>query len=271
MLRNKLLLLAGTALGLGIAVDAEAAPAFSWTGFYVGGNVGYSFGRVDTTVDVSPFFYAPLNFNFPGTSSYLPLKPNGGIGGVQAGYNWEFASRWLVGLEADLQWSGQRDSAARSVAGIAACTFISVGSCSFLNTSDITARLSWFSTVRGRAGVFAAPNILFYGTAGVAIGEINVSGTNRLTLSVTPGGTATFVTPFAYSSTQVGYAVGAGVEGRFGTSGWTWKVEYLHIDFGSIGTGRFGTAPVVTVTTGNFTDDIVRFGFNYQFAGRPSP
>lgn len=270
MLRKKLILLAGTALALGSTVDAMAAPVApnSWAGVYVGGNIGYSFGSVDTTVSVAPFFYNPFSYDFPGATNSIPLKPNGVIGGFQAGYNWDFASRWLIGLEADWQWSGQRDSARRSITGVdTICTF---SPCNFLNTTDITAKLSWFSTVRGRVGVFAAPNILFYGTAGVAIGEISVAGTNSLTLHEAPGGNSvTFLTPFSFSAIRVGYAVGAGVEGRIGTSGWTWKFEYLHLDFGSIGTARFGTVPAVTVTTGNFTDEIVRIGFNYQLSGKP--
>lgn len=274
MLRNRLLLLAGTAIGLGYALDAKAAPPLpsSWTGFYVGGNAGYSSGSVDTTIAVSPFFYAPFSYNFPGVSGSLPLKPSGAVGGAQAGYNWDFAQRWLIGFEVDLQASGQRDSASNRFAGVnTACTFFTGAFCNFVNTTDVTARLSWFSTSRGRIGFFATSNLLFYGTAGVAVGTVDVSGTNRLTLSSSTGASAAFTTAFNYSATKVGYVAGAGVEGGFGIGGWTWRVEYIHIDLGSIGNAQFGTIPAVTLTTGNFTDDIVRVGFNYRLSARPGP
>ena len=78
MQRNKVAVLASTALcmSLGFAQTADAqgrGPIVnSWAGFYVGGNLGYSWGQADTTVAVSPFTYAPLLVDFPGASSSEP-------------------------------------------------------------------------------------------------------------------------------------------------------------------------------------------------------
>ena len=44
-----------------------AVPAPGWTGAYAGLNLGYQLGKVDN----------------------LPLKPNGVLGGIQGGYNWQ--------------------------------------------------------------------------------------------------------------------------------------------------------------------------------------
>ncbi|MBI5911119.1 MAG: porin family protein, partial [Betaproteobacteria bacterium] len=255
-------------MSLGFAQTADAqgrGPIVnSWTGFYVGGNVGYSWGKADTTAAVSPFTQvAPPFLVFPGASSFIPLKPNGFIGGGQIGYNWEVAPRWLAGIETDLQWSGQKDSKLGTFTGSGAC-YLTV--CSFTNTTDITAKLSWFGTVRGRLGV-VSNNMLFYGTGGLAYGKVSVSGTN--TLSVAGAPPVIYSTPFSYSRTKAGWALGAGIEGRIGASNWSWKAEYLHIDLGSIGGGSFGTVPVVTLNTGKFTDEIVRFGLNYRLAGGP--
>lgn len=271
MYRNKLAILASTALCVtsGFAQTADAAPPvpYSWTGFYVGGNLGYSWGKADTTAAVSPFSQvAPVVFNFPGGSSSTPVKPNGFIGGGQIGYNWQFAPSWLTGIEADWQWSGQKASKLGGFTG--ATTDCSSAICAFTNTTDITAKLSWFGTVRGRVGV-VSNNMLFYGTGGLAYGKVLVSGTNTLSLNdVGNAITTTYSTPFSYSKTKAGYVVGGGIEGAIGMSNWTWKVEYLHIDLGSIGGGSFGSVPVVTLSD-KFTDEIFRIGINYRFAGTP--
>ena len=72
-------------------------------------------------------------------------------------------------------------------------------------------------------------------------------------------------TPINYSVSKVGWAAGAGIEGRLGLSQWTWKVEYLHIDLGTIGPYSFGAVPSVTIDT-RITDEIARIGFNYPLS-----
>src|ERR1700704_1953968 len=72
---------------------------WSWTGFYAGLNVGYSFGRSGTTE----------SFYDSGTGALLSsidnrFNMNGAIGGGQVGYNWQF-NNWVVGIEADFQGS----------------------------------------------------------------------------------------------------------------------------------------------------------------------
>src|SRR5712671_818744 len=75
-----------------IAVD----PAYNWTGFYVGGNLGWSFGRARTDVSIAG---APFAF----TSQRM----DGILGGLQAGYNWQ-SGRVVFGLETDIQATDQK-------------------------------------------------------------------------------------------------------------------------------------------------------------------
>ena len=106
-----------------------------------------------------------------------------------------------------------------------------------------------------------------YATGGLAYGQISVSGTDRFAVTP-PSGVATpvvYTTPISYSVTKVGWAAGAGIEGRVGLSRWTWKVEYLHIDLGTISPYSFGSVPTVTIDT-RITDEIARIGFNYPLS-----
>src|SRR5436305_9061199 len=86
----------------------KAPPAmvevWNWTGFYIGGNAGYSWGRSNT--DVSFFNTAtgaPIVLP-PGSITSRSFDMNGGIAGGQAGYNWQ-TGNYVLGVEADIQWS----------------------------------------------------------------------------------------------------------------------------------------------------------------------
>jgi outer membrane immunogenic protein len=122
---------------------------------------------------------------------------------------------------------------------------------------------------------------LFYATGGLAYGQVNLTGvTNIANISFAginlPGaGRAAF----SASRTNVGWTAGAGIEGRFAwlPMGWTWKLEYLYVDLGSLDTVASSTSPTfgipgffvaslgATTTHTHFTDNIVRVGLNYQF------
>ncbi len=234
-----------------------------WVGFYVGGNAGYSWGNVSTTASVAPFLQTNLfTYEFPGGAGSTSAHPNGPIAGGQAGYVWRLAPHWLAGIEGDYQWSGEQGSAVGGFSGSTPdCTS---GNCSYTDLTGITSRIGPFGTLRLRAGA-EVNNVWVYGTAGLAVGTVSVSGTNTLTLvdNVSHTIVGLYPTSFNLSATKTGISAGGGFEGLIGTSKhWRWKAEFLYLDLGSIGGGTFGG---VTVNTGRFTDDILRFGINYRF------
>jgi outer membrane immunogenic protein len=124
-------LLAGVLGVVSMATSASAAdlpvkarpvavsPAYNWSGFYIGGNVGYGFGRVDdessSTLAATPavpgVLPAPLAgpITIPFASS-TRTAVDGVIGGGQIGYNAQF-NRWVLGIEADIQASDQKRNA----------------------------------------------------------------------------------------------------------------------------------------------------------------
>jgi outer membrane immunogenic protein len=209
-------------------------PAYSWSGLYFGANIGYSWGAAD--------FDAVLTG--VGTISHSE-DMNGVIGGIQSGYNYQFG-RWVLGFETDIQLSGQKGGA--TFPGVVALTTI---------TTD--ERLDWFGTARTRFGFLATPNILLYGTAGVAYGQVKDSAT------VTTVGVGSFTASF--KDVKAGWTAGAGIEAAFG-GGWSAKVEYLYIDLGET-VHTFGTIALGTIATESrrTTDNIVRVGANYRWGG----
>ena len=244
---------------------------YNWTGFYIGGNAGYSWGRSST--DVSYFNTVTGAPIVPPAGSILGsgFDMNGGIAGGQFGYNWQ-TSNWVWGLEADLQWSGERGSSAYRCAGTLAggvclpgLTFLPAGATGTNVALDQS--LEWFGTVRGRAGLLATPQVLLYGTGGLAYGSIK---TSAALAGFTPGGIA-LASLGSNTETRVGWTVGAGVEGMI-TRNWTAKLEYLYMDLGRHDAGSFSLAPASVIganVSSNFRDHILRVGLNYKFDGPP--
>ena len=242
---------------------------WNWTGFYIGGNAGYSWGRGNSDV------------SYVNTATGLPIAPpvgsingvgfdmNGAIAGGQIGYNWQ-SNNWLFGLEADAQWSDEKgrgvfNCAATLIGGpcLPGLTFLPAGVTGTSLTID--QHLEWFGTVRGRVGILATPKVLFYGTGGLAYGSFKTTGT---LLGATPAGIA--VTSIGSASdVRFGWTVGAGVEGKI-TNNWSAKLEYLSMDFDSVRAGSFTLAPASAIT-GNvdtrFHDHVLRVGLNYTFGG----
>jgi outer membrane immunogenic protein len=235
-----------------------AAVIDSWTGFYIGGNIGYSWGRARNTETISNFATGVALATGTGIGSD---NVNGVIGGGQIGYNWQMQN-WLFGLEADIQGSGEK--------GSINFTCVACANDGTNITSTVTQKLSWFGTARGRVGVLVTPSVLLYGTGGLAYGQLqtggSITGTNIAGVPVTVAFPGT-------SSTRAGWTAGVGVEGKIAPN-WTAKLEYLYMDLGSVSAGPIATTILVPVRTAGgvayssgFTDNILRVGVNYQFGG----
>jgi outer membrane immunogenic protein len=168
--------------------------AYSWTGPYLGGNLGYEWGA----------------------TSNNPTRPSGFAGGVEGGYNWQ-SGQFVFGGEADIQLSGATDTFAPW---------------KFSNP--------WFGTVRARAG-YAVSNLLIYGTAGLAFGELQAETFGLVT----------------ETHINAGWTAGAGVEAAFAAN-WSAKIEYLFVDLAS-------NNYAVTGTSNGLSASLFRMGINYHF------
>src|SRR5712671_6454704 len=179
--------------------------------------------------------------------------------GANVGYNWLNGS-WLYGLEADIQATGQRASLNGGATVFRAP--LGDGIATITQNETNSWKLPWFATFRGRLGVTVDQSWLFYATGGLAVGHEKFSNTTSFTVATTvPAASATITASSSEDTTQVGFAVGAGVEKAIDAH-WRVKAEYLFVDLGSH-TFSPGTGLDTNI---KMRDNIVRLGFNYRFA-----
>jgi outer membrane immunogenic protein len=239
-----------------MAAVPAAATIYSWTGFYVGANVGYGYGNDHTqTDDAMPSLALTSE---PGTS----VTPKGVVGGVQLGYNWQASPHWLIGFEADLQGAAQTDTVCSSFVCLNQ-TSTSVGSGT--NFVTVQHQLDYFSTVRGRLGA-VVNNTLFYATGGAAFAHVKQTVNVNSSISTPP-----IFAAAATTQDMIGYTVGGGIEAML-WGGWSAKAEYLYMNLGSISTAfNIGAPPNVATLTTNSTvhDHIVRIGASYHLDQGP--
>lgn len=241
-----------------------AAPDFTWTGFYLGLNAGYSWGDFDQTATLAPYASGPLSFG--GFSGDYEADADGASGGAQAGYNWQ-VDRFVFGFEADIQ-------AANIESNVTGSEILEVETpgvpVNLATTVSSQTEVEWFGTARLRAGFAPTERLLVYGTGGFAFGR--TKSTSSLTGVIDPGGflqTTILDNETATSSdTRTGWAAGAGAE--FAIDGnWSVKGEYLYTDLGdeeifSYADEVFG-APVSAGLSSDVRFHTVRIGLNYRF------
>jgi outer membrane immunogenic protein len=161
-----------------------------------------------------PYLGGNLGYGW-GSVANNPTKPSGFAGGIQAGYNWQNGP-WVFGVEGDIQANGAEETFAPW---------------KFSNP--------WFGTLRGRVG-YALGNVMFYGTGGLAFGELRAT---------------TFVV--SESHTNAGWTAGVGAEMGFAPN-WSAKVEYLYVDLSN-------TNFVITGASNGYRFGLIRAGVNYHF------
>ena len=196
----------------GMAADlAPPAPVvYDWTGGYIGLNAGAAWNN--SSVDREVF-----NNGSPITQLGDSLDSNQTVftGGMQAGYNWQMDSL-VMGLETDFNYLGFGDSTRIDLYDRYGSPFLPG------DNAKLALDVNWFGTVRGRLG-FAADNMLFYGTGGLAYA--NVKGSGDLYIGSNKWSASE-------SNVEWGWTVGAGMEYAFDQN-WILGAEYLYVDLGS--------------------------------------
>ncbi len=213
-----------------------------WTGLYLGAHAG-----------VGAFSGRALDWGedaFDDPTGDLNLVAAAALGGVQAGYNWQFGAL-ITGIEADFTATGFAENEN-----------------SFEPDDDIIglveANMPWMATVRARMGL-ASGNTMAYVTAGLAVAQLEHCA-NFDDACSTDGDN-----DISWDEIRPGIVAGAGVETRLNHD-WSLKGEYLYVnildtdviydDTEQIGAGG------QQVSFGNQSHQ-VRVGINYHVDGLP--
>jgi outer membrane immunogenic protein len=191
------------------------APAviYNWTGFYIGGNVGGAFAG---------------NNSLQGSNGRF-------MGGVEGGFDYQFAPNWVVGLEAQYSWLNSNNTGVLLPGG-----------------ALVTSKNDQLGSATGRVGYTWGPGLVY------AKGGFAWRDNNNLGVSVA-GAPAAFTTT---GNNRDGWTLGAGLEYMFAPN-WSAKAEYQYYNFG---TTTFTSGPPAVVGS-RFRDDdhTVKVGVNYRF------
>jgi len=243
-----------------------ASPSFA--GAYIGLNAGAAWGSSDYSTNpgcassgVNAVFCevgaSEANGAAVGSLGTGSLSSSGFTGGIQAGYNWQ-SGNIVFGGEGDFGAFNLSKSA--SPGGTFPEPFL--GTAFNLNESMST---DWLITLRGRLGYTVTPQLLLYGTAGLALTDFKFSsGYSDNAIDATfPGGTGST----RVSNVVTGWTIGGGGEWLMDGC-WSIKAEYLYVDFGST------NMPVALSNTEDFTQtmwvdadlsaQVARVGVNYR-------
>jgi len=216
----------------------------SWSGFYLGGHVGYATGSSDWNATEGGVLNPALNGSFDLFDSYDAFKGTGSYFiGLQAGYNYQLTPRVVVGFEADL-------SAPNTLAGDRIFASALGGQADYNDT------VLGFGSARGRAG-YLFNHWLIYGTGGFGWSY------DRLTRTQLAGQAGLAAVPGTSEQALLwrwGWVAGAGVEVPIAPH-WSAKLEYLFADLG-------GSPKLFPAAAQSFNSDLMlqslRFGVNYQ-------
>ncbi|HVY58882.1 MAG TPA: outer membrane beta-barrel protein [Xanthobacteraceae bacterium] len=262
---------AATLAGLALAGPAfagpetpVAVPIYPWSGWYGGIHGGYGWGDgnasgiVDPgTVPLSPGWVvtAPV----PAAFAIADPDPKGWIFGAQIGVNQQ-AGRTVYGVEADFTWSGIRGSSAVPIS----LAINDPDQGAFAGQASLESKLEWFGTLRGRLG-YTFERFLPYVTGGLAYGNLKTTLTVGGSTFDTGGGVVLVgsnAVSASASATQVGFAVGAGVDWAV-VDRWTLRAEYLFLSFPDRGITL--VVPGGSAASSGLDVHLARAALNYRF------
>lgn len=201
----------------------QSAPAGRtiWEGFHVGAHGGWS----------------DLDYGISQTAPVSPLvtrsdSDDGFVGGFLYGSQWQFGN-FILGTDSAYSFGDTETGVSVAANGLGA-----------------TAEVEWSAESRARAGILVQPNILLYGTLGIAFANVDVSG------SLVAGGSD--------DDSVFGISYGGGIETTLGNR-WFARIEYIHTDydeesFREVGGGSFDV---------DLDTDVVRGAIGYRFDWSP--
>jgi outer membrane immunogenic protein len=260
------LVLPATAAGP-LGGKAVSAPDLSlWNGPYAGFVTGLELASSTATsavgcVDGAYLCDQGLHGGYQSNGALIGATASGkatslspGVGAV-VGQNWR-SGDWVGGIE------GSLSLAPISLTNGASAPSINVGLLGTTFNVSETASANWLATFAGRVGHVVAPNVLLYGTAGLALTDLKVS--NLYTDDLNQGGYGASTA----SALEAGFLIGAGADLAM-SNGWLLRAEYLYVAFPSLktsgGISIDDAVPNPFRSTADLSAQFVRAGLLRQF------
>jgi outer membrane immunogenic protein len=200
-------------------------PVFTWTGHYIGGQAGYTWGTSATTATNS------ATGDVVGLPNY---DADGFVGGLHHGYNYQI-SQFVIGYEHSIDGSTYAGSGLNNS-----------------GTISHTTNMPFETSLRGRVSI-AWERSLIYATGGLALGRIENASENTMTGAVD-----------SFDAVHLGWTVGGGLEYAV-TDNWSVNVEYRYTDFGNISEFEGNSTGGLYTVSKHETDNKVQVGFSYKF------
>ena len=239
----------------GLAPPAAPAPAFTWTGVYVGGQIGYGWGDNDGNV----------TYMTPGGlagGDSLNGDASGVIGGAHVGYNLQL-NDWVVGLEGSVDGTTVQKT---TTIGFVDTAVDFDGYYPYSGSVSARVQSAIQGSIRGRAG-YAFDHVLIYGTGGAAFGGFS---TGLILGAVDASGS--YYAVGGHPATRAGWTAGGGIEYAVDNN-WSLRSEYRYSDFGHL--ADLPVSPVAGLgysASRHLAQNQVQVGFSYKFDGfSPAP
>jgi len=270
------------AADMGVRPVARPVVAYTnWTGCHVGGLVGIESGSNSGYTTTS----GTLGKTIPGAGPGVVFSPgqpwaqgfnmNGFNGGGYGGCDYQVGV-WVFGIEGD--WSIENKSGQAGPRTTALASNLATPT-PLPQTVYTEAQERWYATARGRLG-YAVDKWLFFVSGGAAWTKVDSSYS---VLGTPAGGSG--ATYFALQNDRrSGWTAGGGFDYALTTAslmpGWSLRVEYLYINFGSYNTftnptiaaGPAGpTGPYIFNLNTKLTDNVLRVGLSYKFGNYAAP
>ena len=236
--------LSSFAMAGGDIVPVAPAPADNWSGFYVGAQVGGTWGDADTKADVYDYEYTV------GQNEWVKIaegdskpNPNGFIGGLYAGYNWLFDNDWLVGIEGSYNWSDAKDDATVKHEG------------EVVGDAEAEIKQKWEAAVIARVGKVIDDSYMPYILGGATWTKLDASASFQGISG-------------SDSDTVSGWTVGAGIEFKL-TENLHARAQYRYSDYNDAKFSDEATLPEdgtykVKATT-DYNAHMLQVGLSYRF------